>query len=277
MAEHFATMKLDTEVTIHQSKKGIAALLVGYITIMVMLVLTTCCVVSNLQRVPRAADQMTRAVELRVTCVKTGTVIAAKYEHDIAFEASKAGSGVIVGQRRILTARHVVNCEDEKLTPIIHAKLSEEWVPVSIARLYTPTRDIAALYLDRDTGFDTIAFRAHVREGESVCAAFAFPKPHYDCGMFKGYVEGQHNGALGIPAVSGNSGSGLFDRQGNLVGLVTAQRLCNATVIVTVIPVPAIAEDGTLTFEPLVFAEPTFVGGPECDSYADMLGTDVQP
>lgn len=245
------------------------------VLIIFVLALLMCCA-PNLSRIPERTEQQSRAVELRVLCGSFTNIIETQ-SGSIEMKFA-AGSGVIVGPHRILTAAHVPACSDGRVG-IVWARLGAtvvdlgKWTPVSVDHYYTPDRDIASLYVEPDTGYGPIEFRDSVLEHESVCASFAYPTRHYDCGPFKRYItpmEGT-NAILGIAVVGGNSGSGLFDRGGRLVGIITAETLCNIEVTLVEIPVPGL--DG----ETMQVPEVKQVGGPNCDGMAGMLDGRVRP
>lgn len=254
-------------IEVEVKTKGVfrwVALLGSWAFVAGLALLAMCCAPA-LSRIPAQPDQMSRAVELRVVCGSFANLLSDK-PGKIGI-AQGSGSGVVVGPHKILTASHVPTCNDTGDVSMTWARLGGAWVPVTVARSYMPERDIAELYVPVNTGFAPIAYRGSVMEHESLCAAFAFPMPHYDCGSFKGYREpvGGIEGILAIPVVAGNSGSGLFDRQGALVGIIAAQALCHVEVSIT------IDDEGQIV------PEVDAVGGPDCDGYASMLGTVVQP
>ncbi len=240
------------------------ALVGTWIVALTIAVIATCGCVRPFDTIPTRDAQMSRAVQLNVICGNFDAMFTA----DKLKLGGQSGSGVIVGPHRILTAAHVPSCEKKGHAAIMFAKLGGSWRFVTLERSYKPNRDIASVYVEQDTGFPPIAFRSSVMTNENVCAAFAFPVAHYDCGAFERYIPPEEgvNSELAIPVVPGNSGSGLFDREGDLVGIIAAQRLCHTNVTITFN-----AGTGDVGVE----TEP--IGGPDCDGMASMLDGEVTP
>lgn len=159
-------------------------------------------------------------IELDVVCM----------ERDGTAKYSQRGSGVIIDRHHILTARHVVQCD--KTTPVIVVDAGDQFLKLAQSGVELPESDVALLYVA--SGLPTqlsttveIGPKPHI--GDEVCEAAAVPSWTYRCGI----VQPE---AFNAPADSdiridfkvehGNSGAGLYDKQGRLVGIVTALKVC---------------------------------------------------
>ena len=144
------------------------------------------------------------------------------------------GSGVIMDSRTILTALHVVECP--YLRDIHVTTSTGKRVRATIDRSW-PDRDIVRLIVDAKDGFGDVAPLAIGRPpevGTVVCTASAVPERGESCGPMSGYSETPtcpsqkdgsgvwcHDTLYDAIAISGNSGSGMYDEAGALVGILT--------------------------------------------------------
>lgn len=173
-----------------------------------------------------AAQEAARAVEVQTLCPpRVG----------IPHAYVLSGSGVIIGARRVLTANHVASCAPD----------GKEGIPDSVAvglgylvttasgqailadlSFANASRDIAELKLHDDAAAPPVAI-AKIEEGNAVCVAAARPARTRTCGaVFK--VDLAHpDRSIGHYAdtIPGNSGSGVYDARGRLVGIATR---CNS-------------------------------------------------
>lgn len=148
------------------------------------------------------------------------------------------GSGVVVGPNMVLTAAHVVDCTLKH--PLTGAVLSGgkptrilASQPDKIGRrlrliVADTSRDLARLRIADDGEFYGFApfETARARPGDAVCVSIGVPKRDVRCGVVDERfttAEG-HDLYLNIPAEQGNSGSGVYDRRGRVVGIITQRR-----------------------------------------------------
>jgi S1-C subfamily serine protease len=135
-----------------------------------------------------------------------------------------AGSGVVVGPRRVLTAAHVIPCVTGRAL-VIDAR--GRVTPVRVEALL-PWADLARLVASDPAPFDGLP-PARVgpppEVGQRVCVAPGYPARAWECGPVE--VVGE------FPPLSlwhrarteyGNSGGGIFDSRGRLVGIITHKR-----------------------------------------------------
>lgn len=159
---------------------------------------------------------------------------------DGSYEPVRSGSGVIHFGDVALTAFHVVSCATpvgayvDGGDPVPRVLIQPTAIQVQDADAhryrarimsYAPADDMAWLLLDADTGRQPF----HVAEPPAqgfVCFSTGHPQRERHCGR----VEASGGRDTGIhfltPAVPGNSGSGIYDEAGRLVGLVTR---CDST------------------------------------------------
>lgn len=165
-------------------------------------------------------EQMSLAVRLDVACkMPNGDLV------------TYIGSGAIVSRTRVLTAYHVVDCIDEakKVTGTllsVYASRGEgEPRRAMNVELAIHNADVARLKLVDDAPrFPHVT--QHVARPPfpfgDVCIATLYPKRAHKCGYMRPMVH-ELPGDLEHSAdtIRGNSGSGIYDAQGNLVAIVT--------------------------------------------------------
>ncbi len=164
--------------------------------------------------------QAANAVRIEAMCVDSDP-----FMNGGSFDMSGGyGSGVLIDNHHVLTANHVIECP---FLPDIHvitadgrrrrAVVDETWADRDVARLVT---------IEDIDGVDPVMLAPPPTPGEVVCSAAAFPKRGGFCGPVA-FFNDHRQWNLGFFAlvVPGNSGSGLYDGDGALVGIVTARRL----------------------------------------------------
>lgn len=137
------------------------------------------------------------------------------------------GSGVLVASDRVLTAAHVVMCANDDEPPaIILAGPAPDRMYIAEIELLSLDRDLARLRFVDASVPDVRPARLWAPAGErtGVCMSTAFPTPSWSCGEVSRVGDRISHGA---PTAQGNSGSGIYDMQGNLVAIATQ---CFATI-----------------------------------------------
>ena len=171
---------------------------------------------------------------------------SARQQHDsmvlvqkVCPDGSKGfGTGILVAPDRVLTATHVVKCE---IVPGMPLYMDPTNIKVSI----TKTQTLDAKIEVEVSGFDVSrlklkdkSFAPYFSEvsvgpkpdiGERVCQVSAVPRSTYRCGEVQ--FSAVDRILFGHPVESGNSGSGVFDSKGRLVGIVTNLIRCQDGVI----------------------------------------------
>lgn len=152
------------------------------------------------------ASQRARAVAIYFACP--------------APEHAGAGSGLFVGPNRVLTAAHVVSC----LAPGAEFYVRDTFGTVRAAKIewISPGADIALLEVAGDPTDFHMPVIAPVEPGSTVCIVAEIPTTTRQCGTVLGIRgQGGANVAHTARVVPGNSGSGVYDMNGRLVGIVT--------------------------------------------------------
>jgi hypothetical protein len=125
----------------------------------------------------------------------------------------RGGSGVIVGEHRIMTAQHVLgDCAEVEVTTAAGRKM----LAVRVAMW----PDDVALLAVAETLTERSPRIKGIRPGDHGCLIAAAPARARECGTV--VVALQRYGGIVHTAktVRGNSGSGFYDARGHLVGIV---------------------------------------------------------
>ncbi len=161
---------------------------------------------------PVRADFIEAAVEVRSWC---GVVEKGR------------GSGVTLGGDRVLTAWHVVHCPKGGIRLTVSASgltyaavVEREWTKLDVARI-------------RVYGFQGRGHTfAKVQTLDPVCAASVIPFKRVVCGAIAETHAAVcpdglwcHTAIYTAEAIPGNSGSGVYDSRGALVGIVTGRQI----------------------------------------------------
>lgn len=168
----------------------------------------------------RAADQLARSVAIVAICPDM---------------RSAGGTGVIVRGRRVLTALHVINCGPDLdkngsadpsafVAPMVimfRDRGGHDYVAHMVG--LAGDRDIAALEAESDIeDAPPPAELADAGRAGRVCFAPGLPQRGRVCGEISGRYDRADLGIYHTGGVTfGNSGSGLYDGRGRLVGIVT--------------------------------------------------------
>ena len=142
----------------------------------------------------------------------------------------QAGSGVIVDERHVITAWHVVKCPGFSTLPIIQVGLQDGRAFMMVIDKVDGDADLALL-----TIFSADRFHLKVpppvigkaEAGDSACSSVGFPKKGWHCGEIAS-VSDSKKGNIEVDAetVSGNSGSALYNSSGQLVGIIVQRQSC---------------------------------------------------
>lgn len=139
------------------------------------------------------------------------------------------GTGVIVAPDYVLTAQHVVDgCKDETGASglIVVTSFGTEYDGLAEVIVEDDETDIARLYVPGIRG-PSVVIGPPPHAGDEVCFTPSFPDRNRSCGYVQ-HEKGEVGTEIRFTGLvqPGNSGSGLYDSQGRLVGLVTILTRC---------------------------------------------------
>lgn len=166
------------------------------------------------------------------------SVTAREYAHAIQLEVAcltpegpsgAGGSGTIISSRHILTAWHVVTCGFRgEPTLIVATDVYGRQYELEVDKVLEKVDSVRLVVVGSTHPFRTWAWLGRPPKiGQKICMATAVPIR----GRFCGEVQPPDLGMLRWSSVAntpfpGNSGSGLYDTSGRLVGMVTMSERC---------------------------------------------------
>ncbi len=138
------------------------------------------------------------------------------------------GTGSLVSDDRVLTALHVVHCDEGELSIVIDAGDGPVEAKLEIVM---PMHDLARLRVtgNLDKWFTPVQVGSPPPIGAKVCWAAVVPRPTYRCGTSQGLRAGTYIWIDGM-VEHGNSGSPLYDASGKLVGVVQGAVACEGGI-----------------------------------------------
>lgn len=170
-------------------------------------------------------ERVAMTVQLRVFCLLDDPMEI----RAILFEGG-FGSGLMIDNTHVLTANHVVACPTIPMVTAITAdgreyamSIEKAWMADDVARLVI-ARKGERFFAGRNGGDVAPPYLAlPPLMGEPVCAYVAVPQRGINCGRLIKDTD-DHDGDLHIAGLAwrGNSGSGVYDGQGRLVGILVS-------------------------------------------------------
>lgn len=131
------------------------------------------------------------------------------------------GSGVVISERHVLTAAHVVRCA---AIPDVHVYFGEPDGRLG-RRMHVIEED-----LDRDVALLELSAADNFGEGfeppvlgkwtPTSCIASRIPHDGVRCGP-SGLLVAERRASVNVASASGTSGAGVYDEDGGLLGVVT--------------------------------------------------------
>lgn len=173
---------------------------------------------------PRTEEQQdVSAVRIQSACV-TGDAFAGRAALEIG---GGIGSGVVLSTGVVITAAHVVECDGARLVHVVTREGTKYAAEVAYV---DATRDYARLKVRGLAAVSSVVL-APTHVGDSVCVVAAHPFRQRQCGTIQ-RIEWKKlpNGIVDLWStariVPGNSGSGIYNDKGELVGLATNKIPC---------------------------------------------------
>lgn len=198
--------------------------------------IAVCCGPQARSTFPRSEAQRTANVaKVQTACIPD--FMAPEEQKGFTLSGGE-GSAVIMGPRRLLTANHVVSCDNPFDAQDVHVMLQDGRRMRAVVVRRDVEHDVAELEPASAATFGAVTPppMADLAEGSPVCSYTWAPLDHveYHCGTvaMRGLAAGADT-AVTFPVVQGNSGAGVYDAAGNLVGLVTRKVLADGTGKIT--------------------------------------------
>lgn len=141
--------------------------------------------------------------------------------------AQMYGSGVIVDRQTILTAAHVATSPPGFFCVRTATMVTGKRYLLTAGKAL-PAFDLASLKLavgEFDPTYP-VSYGDSPHFGAHVCAATAYPQHLWRCGETQTSTDPPGDVAHSIVVEPGNSGSGVYDERGRLVGIITHRWSC---------------------------------------------------
>jgi S1-C subfamily serine protease len=187
-------------------------------------------------RSPR--EQHAAGVLIKVACASASEGAISVHLH--------YGSGVIVGDHEVLTAGHVAHCDDNEVMAMT-VDPGDGTDRDAELDVLVPRADVARITVGADLSkwFTPVRIGPVPQVGDRVCEVSAAPRWTYRCGVAQIPEEGTSDGDVHIEMTTefGNSGSALYDADGNLVAIVVMVQFCQAKL-------PCVGEASSLAAYP---------------------------
>lgn len=189
-------------------------LLAGLATFLAGLLLASGC--THIVRGRDAEVALESVVSITLTCVSPTGGVYGGY-----------GSGVIVNDHTVLTAAHVAVDDDDEVCIRTATMANGKSYTLAPGKARVD-RDLASLVTVLDT-FDptyTVVYGPPPPFGSRVCSMTAYPKILWRCGETQMPTDAPGDLYHTITTEGGNSGSGVYDERGRLVGIITHRWSC---------------------------------------------------
>jgi hypothetical protein len=192
-----------------------------YLVTAVLALLTACTSCAHFGSRRSAVQQHNAMVMIKTTCPDGN---------------SHAGTGVLVSEDRVLTANHVAQCDMVPgfglyVDPVsVEVFASTDDKSTATVELTIPGADIARLKLTHALPefFTGVEVGPPPGIGDRICEVTAVPRVMYRCGEAQKTVSGRI--MFSFMTEFGNSGSAVYNSDGQLVGIVTNLIRCQEGV-----------------------------------------------
>ncbi len=200
---------------IHNSP-GAYGLLAGLLVLLLGLVANASCMPPSASAQRDPATALEQAVRIEATCFDKNGALAAFM-----------GSGVIIDKHTIITAAHVATDPEGFVCARTATMVNDHVYEVHLGTALV-NRDLGTLVSDTD--FDPtypVVFGPAPEFGERVCAMTAYPMWLWRCGDAQLPTDPPGDRMHNIIVEPGNSGSGVYDGYGRLIGIITHRWSCS--------------------------------------------------
>ncbi len=167
---------------------------------------------------PPSADTTARTPAWQVTEAATLTVLCAD-------GSAKAGSGVLIGPDRMLTAAHVVTCDQGE--PLLIQVELHGATTIAGVEVVSNGADIARLQTADALEFHAVLIGPRPEVGATICVAAGAPQGlTRRCGPVERFETAPGDIVHAVVTEPGNSGAGVYDDSGRLIGILSHYRTC---------------------------------------------------
>lgn len=168
----------------------------------------------------QANDQYDRVVEIRVSCLQDDGQLVGWY-----------GSGAIVDATHVLTAGHVAEHDaNAQCAFTVEDSRGKTHLMRPVKVLDSEHVDLARMELISPAARFTVSpahYGPRPKMGDYVCTVTGHPRLERKCGRVMKYKELPGDMRVDFVVEPGNSGSGLYDARGDLVGIVVHLYACS--------------------------------------------------
>lgn len=204
-----------------QTRPGMCGFLAGLLVMLLALVANASCSAPMTPKKPEV-------VEPTRTPVQRAEAAVAVYTN------CGTGTGVLIDGHTVLTAFHVINCGDGdaiELASFVVVRTHDKIAFTVKSLAGDPGRDLARLDLN-DEATDVVPVKIRMaRADEIVCAVTAIPERGFKCGVVASLGGYRAHGDVQVRNANywyGNSGSGVYSQDGQLIGIAVRLGWCSA-------------------------------------------------
>lgn len=190
---------------------------------LILALCSSCAVPKVIGQTRGPVTQGALSARVEVACVQ-GDMTKGRFA--VAF---KYGSATMLSGVDALTARHVVDCESNARVVAVVSTMPDGTEKRTVAEVAAedPAHDVARLKLRASVGDVRAPALGAVKLGDEVCMLWDAPLPRgRRCGRVLRREDDAGDTVHDAPAMPGNSGGGVYDRAGRLVGVTINRHWC---------------------------------------------------